>query len=62
MFDFLKIIYIYRGPNAFTGIAWCFGKHDQGWTERPIFGKVRFMIDTGLSKKFDIEGYAFYVK
>ncbi|KAJ0395192.1 hypothetical protein P43SY_004584 [Pythium insidiosum] len=28
-------------PNSYTGIAWSFGKHDQGWKERPIFGKVR---------------------
>nr|CCA15185.1 deoxyribodipyrimidine photolyase putative [Albugo laibachii Nc14] len=26
-------------PNSYTGIAWSFGKHDQGWKERPIFGK-----------------------
>ncbi|MEM2907320.1 MAG: deoxyribodipyrimidine photo-lyase [Candidatus Odinarchaeota archaeon] len=32
-----------RDPNSYAGIAWCFGKHDRPWPERPIFGKVRFM-------------------
>lgn len=27
-------------PNSYAGVAWCFGKHDQGWREREIFGKV----------------------
>ena len=26
-----------RDPNSYTGVAWCFGKHDRAWTERPIF-------------------------
>jgi deoxyribodipyrimidine photo-lyase len=46
-----------RDPNAFAGVAWCFGKHDRPWPERPIFGKVRYMNDRGLRRKFDIEGY-----
>jgi deoxyribodipyrimidine photo-lyase len=46
-----------RDPNAFTGVAWCFGKHDRAWPERPIFGKVRYMNDAGLRRKFDIEAY-----
>lgn len=25
-----------RNPNSFAGIAWCFGKHDRAWTERPV--------------------------
>ena len=29
-----------RDPNGFTGVAWCFGKHDRPWGERDIFGKV----------------------
>jgi deoxyribodipyrimidine photo-lyase len=32
-----------RDTNGFTGVAWCFGKHDQAWAERPIYGKVRYM-------------------
>lgn len=46
-----------RDPNSFAGIAWCFGKHDRPWVERPIFGKIRFMNANGLQRKFDIESY-----
>jgi deoxyribodipyrimidine photo-lyase len=46
-----------RDPNGFTGIAWCFGKHDQAWKERPIFGKVRYMNDAGLTRKFNMKNY-----
>lgn len=44
-------------PNGYTGVAWCFGKHDRAWVERPIFGKLRYMNDNGLKRKFDIEKY-----
>ena len=46
-----------RDPCGFTGVAWCFGKHDRPWKERAIFGKIRYMNDKGLRRKFDIEGY-----
>lgn len=46
-----------RDPNSYAGIAWCFGKHDRAWTERAIFGKLRYMNDKGLEKKFDIQRY-----
>ena len=46
-----------RDPNSYTGIAWCFGKHDRAWTERNVFGKLRYMNDKGLERKFNIEGY-----
>ncbi len=46
-----------RDANGFTGVAWCFGKHDRPWTERPIFGTVRYMVASGLERKFDIEAY-----
>jgi len=38
-------------------VAWCFGKHDRPWGERPIFGNVRYMNDKGLKRKFDADGY-----
>ncbi len=41
-----------RDPNGFTGVAWCFGKHDRGWPERQVFGKVRYMNANGLRRKF----------
>jgi deoxyribodipyrimidine photo-lyase len=46
-----------RDPNAFAGVAWCFGKHDRAWKERPVFGKVRYMNAAGLRRKFNIEAY-----
>ena len=46
-----------RDPNGYAGVAWCFGKHDRPWTGRAIFGTVRFMIDTGLKRKFDTSKY-----
>ena len=46
-----------RDPNSFAGVAWCFGKHDQAWGERPIYGKVRYMSASGLERKFDMESY-----
>ncbi|MCF7929772.1 MAG: deoxyribodipyrimidine photo-lyase [Spirochaetales bacterium] len=47
-----------RDPNSYAGVGWCFGLHDRAWTERPVFGKIRYMNDRGLERKFDIEGYA----
>lgn len=46
-----------RDPNGYAGISWCFGTHDRPWQERKIFGKVRYMNDTGLERKFDIGKY-----
>ncbi|NIN01173.1 MAG: deoxyribodipyrimidine photo-lyase [candidate division Zixibacteria bacterium] len=46
-----------RDPNGFTGVAWCFGKHDRPWKERQIFGKVRYMNANGLKRKFDADAY-----
>ncbi|KPK24106.1 MAG: deoxyribodipyrimidine photolyase [Dehalococcoidia bacterium SG8_51_3] len=47
-----------RDPNGFTGVAWCFGKHDRPWANHPIFGNVRYMSANGLRRKFDAERYA----
>ncbi|UCB44914.1 MAG: deoxyribodipyrimidine photo-lyase [Spirochaetota bacterium] len=46
-----------RDPASYTGVAWCFGKHDRAWKEREIFGKVRYMNNRGLERKFDIAQY-----
>jgi deoxyribodipyrimidine photo-lyase len=46
-----------RDPNGFAGVAWCFGKHDRAWAERPVFGKVRYMNAGGLRRKFDADAY-----
>ncbi len=31
--------------------------HDRGWTERPVFGKIRYMNDRGAARKFDVKLY-----
>jgi len=47
-----------RDANGFTGVAWCFGKHDRAWPARPAFGKIRTMKASGLCRKFDADAYA----
>lgn len=51
-----------RDPASYTGVAWCFGKHDRAWQERKVFGKVRYMNDRSLERKFDIARYVKKVK
>jgi deoxyribodipyrimidine photo-lyase len=51
-----------RDPNGFAGVAWCFGKHDRAWAERPVFGKIRYMNANGLKRKFDADAYVAKVK
>jgi len=46
-----------RDPNSYAGVAWCLGKHDRPWKERPVFGTIRYMNDNGLKRKFDMSGY-----
>ncbi|GIW62610.1 MAG: deoxyribodipyrimidine photo-lyase [Patescibacteria group bacterium] len=46
-----------RDPNGYLGIAWSFGCFDRPWRERKIFGKVRYMNEKGLERKFDMEKY-----
>lgn len=33
------------------------GVHDQGWRERPIFGKIRYMNYAGCKRKFDVMAF-----
>jgi deoxyribodipyrimidine photo-lyase len=47
-----------RDPNGFTGVAWCFGKHDRAWPTHPVLGKIRIMKASGLRRKFDADAYA----
>jgi deoxyribodipyrimidine photo-lyase len=45
-------------PNGYVGCLWSIGGvHDRGWTERDVFGKIRYMNFNGLKRKFDIEAY-----
>ncbi len=47
-----------RDASGYAGVAWCFGKHDRPWRNRPVFGMVRYMNDKGLLRKFDADAYA----
>uniref|UniRef100_A0A8B9J603 CPD photolyase n=1 Tax=Astyanax mexicanus TaxID=7994 RepID=A0A8B9J603_ASTMX len=40
------------------GCMWSIcGIHDQGWAERPVFGKVRYMNYAGCKRKFDVSRF-----
>lgn len=44
-----------QDPNGFVGCMWSIcGIHDQGWAERPVFGKIRYMNYKGCLRKFDV--------
>ena len=51
-----------RDSCSFAGVAWCFGLHDRPWGERPIFGNVRFMNESGLKRNFDMASYLRFVE
>ncbi len=46
-----------RDPNTYTGILWCFGKHDRPWPERAIYGTVRSMTTASAEKKLQLKAY-----
>lgn len=47
-----------RDPNGVVGVMWSIcGVHDRAWTERPIFGKIRYMNYRGAKRKFDTAAY-----
>ncbi|GJP50223.1 hypothetical protein CLOM_g9366 [Closterium sp. NIES-68] len=47
-----------RDPNGYVGCMWSIaGVHDQGWAERKVFGKIRYMNAAGCKRKFDVEAY-----
>lgn len=47
-----------RDPNGYVGVAWSIGGvHDRAWTERPVYGKIRYMNFNGAKRKFDVPGY-----
>ncbi|KAF8071386.1 PHR1 [Scenedesmus sp. PABB004] len=52
-----------RDPNGYVGVMWSVaGIHDQGWGERPVFGKIRYMNYAGCKRKFDIPKYVAYTQ
>jgi deoxyribodipyrimidine photo-lyase len=47
-----------RDPNGYAGIAWAIvGKLDRPWFNRPVFGLIRPMSGTSITRKFDAESY-----
>jgi deoxyribodipyrimidine photo-lyase len=47
-----------RDSNGYTGCAWSIGGvHDRPWSERNVFGKIRFMNRKGCERKFDVDRY-----
>jgi len=47
-----------KDPNGYTGIMWSIaGVHDQGWAERQVFGKIRYMNRQGCDRKFDTKKF-----
>ncbi len=46
-----------RDPNSYANVAWVYGQHDRGWTERPVYGKVRYMSEGGLRRKAKPDQY-----
>ncbi|KAK3914860.1 Deoxyribodipyrimidine photo-lyase [Frankliniella fusca] len=47
-----------RDPSGYVGCMWSVcGIHDQGWGEREVFGKIRYMNYQGCKRKFDIAAF-----
>lgn len=45
-------------PKGYTGIMWSIaGVHDRPWFDRPIFGKIRYMNEGGLQRRFNVADY-----
>jgi hypothetical protein len=43
-----------RDPNGYAGIAsTIIGKHERAWSDRPIYGKIRYLSFASTSRKFD---------
>ena len=41
----------------YTNILWRLGLHDRPWTERPVFGMLRYMSYEGMKRKTNIDAY-----
>jgi deoxyribodipyrimidine photo-lyase len=57
---FLNDTYAVDGcsPNGYTGIAWCFGKHDRPFPPKKVhYWLIRSMTAKGMQRKFDTESY-----
>ncbi|GIY17565.1 deoxyribodipyrimidine photo-lyase [Caerostris extrusa] len=47
-----------QDPNGYAGCMWSIcGVHDQSWSERSVFGKIRYLSYNGCKRKFDVDGF-----
>lgn len=47
-----------RDPNGYVGVAWSIGGvHDRPWFNRPVFGSIRYMAESGCQKKFNVANF-----
>ena len=47
-----------RDSAGYVGCMWSIcGIHDQGWAERAVFGKIRYMNYDGCKRKFTIDHF-----
>lgn len=54
-YELKKAMSVYSNNYFFAGCMWSVcGIHDQGWAERPVFGKIRYMNYNGCKRKFDV--------
>lgn len=45
-------------PNGYVGLLWSIaGLHDRPWFDRAVYGKIRYMNESGLRRKFDVDAY-----
>lgn len=45
-------------PNGYVGVLWSIaGLHDRPWFERSVYGKIRYMNESGLRRKFSVDDY-----
>lgn len=45
-------------PNGYVGILWSIGGiHDRAFSNRMVFGKIRYMSINGCERKFDVKQY-----
>lgn len=52
-----------RNANTYTGILWCFGKHDRAWgPQRQVFGLVRYMTSDNTRRKINLPAYQAWVE
>lgn len=45
-------------PNGYVGVLWAIGGlHDRAFAQREVFGKIRYMSESGCRRKFDTTAY-----